>query len=473
MCVFCKGAAVSVQVQHSAESDTDMDTLRLTRYHTVQVGLILVSGSVVALASCLFQAAAIFLILLTALITYSLFIILFYRKEGRKWREKLTEWLSRLILARQLSLGVGVSNERKTSCPRFLFTSRGKVALLPHREAQKLIQLILRDFVMSWFKKMSADNEMPLNAARLLEHIAIELNLRFQKVDIDKLILALVPFIDPYLMAVNDAGRVNGRSQTQFDVNHPYCLMLFEKKTSVCHPALRKDGGEIEHARRLVDLFIQCAVPNEFSSCDPARMFVREVLVTKLVLPLISRLCDPDFLLRSIPLILKKASPETVNNAFNQILKENAEVEKDLTQPNGLLSSIVNPTTSSYLSRQGTEEEQLDAEEEEEEEDRINEASSSERQHHSVVYRRPLPGRRNGGRTRASTLPNHPPPLSLHHPVREDSVSSLEDEEPGEELEIIGLPSVYITRHVRLELKDGIHTGYIIKVSHNSVCLVS
>ena len=219
----------------------------------MQVGLILVSGSVVALvASCIFQAAVMFLILLgTALTTYGLvdlFVTPFYRKKGRKRREKLREWSA---------------VEQKTIRPRFLFTSKRKVALLPHREAQKLIQLIPRDFVMSWFKRMSADDEI---AARLLlEHIAIKLNVRFQKIDIsNKLHPAYVPFIDPYLMAFNDAGCVNGRSQAQFDVNHPYRLMLFENKTSVCHhPTLCKDEGEIEHTHCLVDLFIQCAVPGQ------------------------------------------------------------------------------------------------------------------------------------------------------------------------------------------------------------------
>ena len=426
-----------------------MDSLRLTRYHTVQVGLILVTGCTVAVASCVFPALASFLLLLIGLATYSLFTVFLYRKEGRTWRERLTDWLSNFLLAR-LSAQLASPVSRRTSGPRFLFTNRGKVALLPHREAQKLIQLILRDFVMSWFRKMSSDGEMPHSAARLLEHIAIELNLRIQNVEIDKLIKILLPFIDPYLMAVNDAGCVNRRGQAQFDVNHPYCLILFEKKTNVCHPALLKEGGEIEHARRLVDMFIQCAVPGEFSSCDPASMFIREVLVTKLVLPLISRLCDPDFLLRSIPMILKKASPETVAAAFEQMHKENIELEKDLAQPNGLLSSILDLSSSSYFSK----DEQIDAD------NRDNIPPSIEpMDHSSVVYRGP------SSRARASSLPHHPPPLTVHHhTVRGGSVCSSLDEEEPEELEMISLPSIYITRHVRLELKDGIHTGYIIKV---------
>ena len=424
----------------------------------MQVGLILATGSTVAVASCVFPALAIFLLLLIGMATYSLFTLFLYRKEGRTWRERLTDWLSNFLLTRLPASPV----ERRSSGPRFLFTDRGKVALLPHREAQKIIQLILRDFIMSWFRKVSSDSEMPLSAARLLEHIAIELNLRIQKVDIDKLITTLLPFIDPYLMAVNDAGCVNGRSQAQFDVNHPYCLMLFEKKTNVCHPALLKEGGEIEHARRLVDMFIQCAVPDEFSSCDPASMFIREVLVTKLVLPLISHLCDPDFLLRAIPMILKKASPETVTAAFDQIRKENIELEKDLAQPNGLLSSILDMSSSLYFSK----DEQTDADDR----DSISSIEAYSKLHtSSVVYHRPLP---SSSRARASSLPHHPPPLTVHHPhpgIREGSTSSSLDEEEPEKLEMIGLPSIYITRHVRLELKDGIHTGYIIKVRQNVV----
>ena len=362
--------------------------------------------------------------------------------------------LSEFVLARQRSMIVPGALARKTGSPRTLFTPKGKVLLLPHREAQKLIQLILRDFIMSWYRKVSADEELPKNVCRILEHIALELNLRIQKIDIDRLIVDIVALIDPYLMAVNDVGCVNERGQLRFDINHPYCLMLFEKKPDVCHPALRREGGEIDHVRRLVDTFVQCAVPAEYLDCDPARLFVREVLVSKIFLPLVSLLCDPDFLMRSIPLILKKASNETVQKALAEIHRENTLLEDDLAQPGGLLSSILATSSTSF----SVEEEEVDTTDE----SFGAAATYTSDVYQSVVYRR---SPAISSRVRACSLPAKPPPLTICRtsPSRlEHSASPLE--ESPDHTELIGLPAVYVTRHVRLEQKDGVHTGYIIKV---------
>jgi hypothetical protein len=275
-----------------------------------------------------------------------------------------------------------------------------------HKEAQKLIQLIMKDIVLSWYHKISHDEELPLEVVRILEYIACDVQSRLQHVNVNQTINTILPLIDPYITALNEVGFINERGKLTFDVTHPNCTMLFEKKSNLVHYALKNKTTEIEHLEKLVDAYIISGIPPCYRSCDIAVQFIRDAFVYRVLAPLVNLLCQPDFLLKTIPLILAKASDDKIKRIMALVDEENKVLDEQLALPLGLMSPYA---ISDVISQGGLSED----------------------------------------------LESYPwPRESFRSP-------SIDDANDGPV--IVPLPSIYITRNVNVEATDGVHTGYIIR----------
>lgn len=220
--------------------------------------------------------------------------------EGREWRRSLEASYERLFAsvygagsptARPRGRGRrGVSEERSAS------ERRVRASLQCHKEAQKMILLIMRDFVLRWYESITTDLEFPEDCQKILEHVALEVNVRLQRVDLDEVVHELLAAVLPYLEAVNRAGKLEYNGVEIFDVRHERCLRRFEEDVTVAHRALRTPNAEMRYYRQLLDTVIQTAVPDEYRNSDLACMFLREVLLHNILEPLLSLVCDPDFL---------------------------------------------------------------------------------------------------------------------------------------------------------------------------------
>lgn len=435
-------------------------TLSLFRYPHLQLTLILSCGCFTTAAVVSLSTLAVCLLIVSSFLSYCFISYLCFQPEAKIWRDKINKcWLSLMT-----------SWKRN---PTSLIPSRVTSPLV-HKESQKLIQLILRDFVISWFHQISENDELPKEVVRLLEHIALELQTRVQAVDIDALILSLLPLLDPYITALNEVGFVNNRGKQSFDVNHEYCLLLFEKKPHLVHPALKTESSEIEHIQRLVDVFITSAVPSHYKHCDIGVQFIREVLVYRVFHPFVRILCEPDFLLKCIPLILAKASDEKVQTILKQIRLENETLDEQLRNPAGLVSPYVIPPPNETLN------------------ERLQNPAGLLSPH--VIYPPSPPSNHChhyyidsvdcSSVTQSLSLPQaNEKQKSLEYQQfrrqqatadttmtqslrRNDFLTPVIEDEPQDDLVHVDLPPIYITQYVRVDTKDGIHIGYIIKVSY-------
>ena len=287
-----------------------IDRFRTRDSRTLRATL-LAAVLVTFLASFLFFGAltAAFIILSVCL-GYALTAFFCFQPEGLKWR-------------------VEVENLLKSAFPSYLKPSpvaRDAVVanVRCHKEARKIIKLVMRDFVASWYDQLTADKTFPEDVQRVLEHIALEVNLRLQLVDVDKMVSELVAIVIPYIEVLNEVG-VHG--DKEFSTRHDRCVRLFENNPSVAHKALRTPDAESRHYRHIVDVAIQCCLPSEYRSCGVATMFVREVLLHKVLRSLIDLLCDPDFLMAAVPLVLNKAPPEKVEADLRTMEEENSKLD--------------------------------------------------------------------------------------------------------------------------------------------------
>lgn len=301
-----------------------------------------------------------------------------YRPEAREWREYLSEWYENLFAwglghshssknplqgthestidhtpeknnhthpsyesqtKAELSLGVLLGDERP---PQPQAAEQETVTTQPmkgcHRESQKIIQLIMKDFIFAWYSNVTNDTEFPEDIQKILEHVTLEVNVRLQQVDYCEAVVEVLELILPYLEVLNEAGIRSYSGVELFDVTAEMCVKQFEANPKVVHYAMKSAHHEKRHYRQALDALIQCAFPPEYAKCDVACMLVRELLITNIE-PLFNLLCDPAFLYEAIPLILAKATPEKISRQLDDIKLENEDLNHTLNR--GRMMNIV------------------------------------------------------------------------------------------------------------------------------------
>ena len=213
--------------------------------------------------------------------------------EGHQWRQALEDSYDKVFSS---VYGQGSLLGRRGEDGDRSKEERGQASLQCHREAQKMIQLIMRDFVLEWYENVTTDLEFPDDCQKILEHVALEINVRMQQVDLDQVVNEVFTAVLPYLVAVNEAGQLEYNGVEIFDVKHERCLRRFEENPTVFHRALHSGASETRYYRQLLDALIQTALPDEYRNSDLACMFLREILLRNILEPLVSLICDPDFL---------------------------------------------------------------------------------------------------------------------------------------------------------------------------------
>lgn len=321
--------------------------MHLPVYSRLWGALILLSVIIVTITLLLFGVLPVMILCIVSTMVYFAVCFICFQPEGKYLREKLDRYYEKLFIhtlnyahstSRSLSEYstsdiLSGSNESlkkdKTTCTQK--KPQVQASKPCHREAQKIIQLIMQDFIYSWYENVTDDLEFPDDVQKLLEHIALETNIRMQKIDLEKFITEIVMLLIPYLEVVNKSGMRKYNDIEVFDVNSEKCLRAFECDQIVAHRALNSRELELRYHRQALDALIQCAFPSKYRGCDFACMFVRELLLNNIIEPLFDRFCDPDFLVSSLPLILKKASPEKVQRELMAIKQENEALERKMS----------------------------------------------------------------------------------------------------------------------------------------------
>ena len=437
-----------------------------------------------------------------------------YTHEGQPWRRSLSrayDKLFRVVYAHPRPTNPPVARRRpveKAEAQRAV-----PVSLECHKEAQKMVQLVMRDFVLEWYEHMTDDSDFPEDCQKILEHVALEINLRLHRVNLREVVCELLAGVLPYLEAVSSAGTVEYKGVSVCDVEHERCVRRFEENSAVAHRALRSAETEARHYRQLLDAVIQSAVPDEYRNCDVVCVFLREILLPNLLEPLLGLLCDPNFLNEAIPVVLEKANPTDVQVILSKVEEENEQLANTLRKgrliqahrrpPNmrrfHSVSEHFSPTVKTIPMGVVEEREDVSAGENPY---RGEELTATVPPAHPQP---PLPFEENVGpspaplrrvktlnspsrdRRRVSLQPHSPslsPRLmrrqtigglsSTHHKRTADNVASshsldMPDFSVAQELEpdmvFINLPPIFATRYVHIDSSGSTHIGYIFKVS--------
>lgn len=164
-------------------------------------------------------------------------------------------------------------------------------------EIQNTVCKIIRDFVSSWYNTVSTEREFEDEIHNAMISMAMELKLRAKKVDRKALTLRILDLCGCHLQCYTKAKEIMAE-KTGMDQSVSANESLWKAYSMSCvpHPALQSSAVEVNYARAIVDLLLHVLVPQPHLETRTGRFVVCELITCNVLLPLIAKLSDPDWL---------------------------------------------------------------------------------------------------------------------------------------------------------------------------------
>uniref|UniRef100_A0A8C5PI39 Sorting nexin 19 n=1 Tax=Leptobrachium leishanense TaxID=445787 RepID=A0A8C5PI39_9ANUR len=162
------------------------------------------------------------------------------------------------------------------------------------KEIGLTIQKIVQDFVSSWYRKLSHDTAFEEEVRMVMWDMLMELKRKLSGVDQEELARKLLVLGGCHLQCYKWAkARVEGlENPTERESR----LWDAYQELSPAHRALSGPGEEVRHARWVVGLLLGQLIPGQQLSSDTGRHLVVELISCNVVLPLVGKMSEPDWL---------------------------------------------------------------------------------------------------------------------------------------------------------------------------------
>ncbi|EHH23609.1 hypothetical protein EGK_07104 [Macaca mulatta] len=222
------------------------------------------------------------------------------------------------------------------------------------QEINRTIQMIIRDFVLSWYRSVSQEPAFEEEMEAAMKGLVQELRRRMSMMDCHALAQSVLTLcgchLQSYIQAKEDTAGKNGPVEPSH-LWEAYC------RATAPHPAVHSPSAEVTYTRGVVNLLLQGLVPKPHLETRTGRHVVVELITCNVILPLISRLSDPDWIHLVLVGIFSKArdpapcpasAPEQPSVPTSLPLI--AEVEQ---LPEGRTSPVAAPVFLSYSEPEG------------------------------------------------------------------------------------------------------------------------
>lgn len=162
------------------------------------------------------------------------------------------------------------------------------------QEINCTIQMIIRDFVLSWYRSVSQEPAFEAEMEAAMKGLVQELRRRMSRADRHALTQRVLTLcgchLQSYIQAKEAAAREQSCSVQPSQLWDAYC------QASPPHPALHSPTTEVTYARGIVNLLLKELVPKPHLETRTGRHVVVELVTCNVILPLISKLSDPDWI---------------------------------------------------------------------------------------------------------------------------------------------------------------------------------
>lgn len=149
---------------------------------------------------------------------------------------------------------------------------------------QEIIDLVLRDFIVSWYKELSVDHESLLTYLQADLWILIEnVSERLSKIDTVQFITKdVVHKLKLHFQDIREASKKGNTDGPQ--------------KNFVLHSWLQSEEHELSFLRKISEALLVVVLPKYYTKSTPIRHMLREVVANTVLKPSIDLLCDPDYI---------------------------------------------------------------------------------------------------------------------------------------------------------------------------------
>ncbi|XP_044295587.1 sorting nexin-19 isoform X2 [Varanus komodoensis] len=178
------------------------------------------------------------------------------------------------------------------SCPQSLEAEKQLDA-----EIENMIRKIIRDFVSSWYQSVSSEQSFENEVQKGMMSLALELKRRMELVDKQALTQKVLLLGGCHLQTYKKAREKVGAEGPPGDLTQradrlwqAYC------EFSTPHLAVQSPANEVDYARRIVDLLLRVLVPEPHLETRTGRFVVVELITCNVLLPMINKMADPDWL---------------------------------------------------------------------------------------------------------------------------------------------------------------------------------
>nr|XP_058923913.1 sorting nexin-19 isoform X1 [Kogia breviceps] len=172
----------------------------------------------------------------------------------------------------------------------------------PHPEAERqleqeidrTIRMVMRDFVSSWYRTVSQEPAFEEEMEAAMRGLVQELRRRMARVDSHALAQRVLTLCGCHLQSYLQAKEATAGKQSGTD--EPSQLWEAYCQATTPHPAVQSPRAEVAYTRGIVNVLLQGLVPKPHLETRTGRHVVVELVTCNVILPLISKLSDPDWI---------------------------------------------------------------------------------------------------------------------------------------------------------------------------------
>ncbi|XP_034034486.1 sorting nexin-19a [Thalassophryne amazonica] len=183
-----------------------------------------------------------------------------------------------------------------------------------NHELHSIVHKAMRDFVSSWSRTLlpGEEGEFEQTVRDSMLEVVMELKQRARKLDRKVLVQRLLELYGCHLQSYMTAKQMClDAAGTQID---SFSLWQCYSDVDVPHPAVRSTAAELTYASTLVNLILHVLVPYPQMETRTGSYMVTELITYNVLLPLISRVSDPDLLNQTIVEIFTRSrEPQQIN----------------------------------------------------------------------------------------------------------------------------------------------------------------
>ncbi|XP_029135354.2 sorting nexin-19 [Labrus bergylta] len=166
------------------------------------------------------------------------------------------------------------------------------------QEIHNTVRKIIRDFVSSWYSTVSSESRFETEVHDAMISMAMELKVRARQVDRKELTQRILDLFGCHLQDYIRAKELVTEQQKPLTSKWSNETELWKAYSRITTPhlAMTSDTVEVNYARAVVDLLLHVLVPPPHLETRTGRFVVAELITCNVVLPLIGKLSDPDWL---------------------------------------------------------------------------------------------------------------------------------------------------------------------------------